>query len=208
MMGTHVPTAVGLAAKSTNRLANHPSTTRQPSQTPNTHDVVVLLQIQSYASVTSSPASKTTSPPRPKASIDSNGYTYCGHSKHTRETCFKLHGYLDWWKGLKARKVANGSGRVALVTTNPPCLVPQVVSTNTLAHADKPHTLSDSGNYDYIFLTSYMSESTKWIIDSGATDHMTFDPNDFMSTTSPRRTNIANANNVTYPLTGAGTVAL
>ncbi|CAL2259667.1 unnamed protein product [Prunus armeniaca] len=44
-----------------------------------------------------------------------------------------------------------------------------------------------------------------WIIDSGATDHMTFDPDDFLNTTQPRRTCIANANDVTYPVTGAGT---
>ncbi|KAL6313051.1 hypothetical protein AAG906_012104 [Vitis piasezkii] len=32
-----------------------------------------------------------------------------------------------------------------------------------------------------------------------ATNHMTFDPNDFSNTTQPRRTCIANANGVTYP---------
>ncbi|CAL8990313.1 unnamed protein product, partial [Prunus brigantina] len=35
---------------------------------------------------------------------------------------------------------------------------------------------------------------------------MTFDPDDFLNTTQPRRTCIANANGVTYPVTGAGTV--
>ncbi|VVA21035.1 Hypothetical predicted protein, partial [Prunus dulcis] len=48
-------------------------------------------------------------------------------------------------------------------------------------------------------------DSKSWIIDSGATDHMTFDPDDFLNTTQPRRTCIANANSVTYPVTGAGT---
>ena len=23
--------------------------------------------------------------------------SHCGGSKHTKDTCFKLHGYLDWW---------------------------------------------------------------------------------------------------------------
>ena len=45
-------------------------------------------------------------------------------------------------------------------------------------------------------------------MDSGATDHMTFCPSDFVKTTEPRRTSIVNANGVTYPVTGAGTVAL
>ena len=32
------------------------------------------------------------------------GCTYCGNPKHTRETCFKVHGYPEWWKDLKERK--------------------------------------------------------------------------------------------------------
>ncbi|CAL9025897.1 unnamed protein product [Prunus brigantina] len=37
---------------------------------------------------------------------------------------------------------------------------------------------------------------------------MTFDPDDFLNTTQPRRTCIANANGVTYPVTGVGTIEL
>ncbi|CAL8157614.1 unnamed protein product [Prunus armeniaca] len=28
---------------------------------------------------------------------------YCGDPRHTRKTCFKLHGYPDWWATLKDR---------------------------------------------------------------------------------------------------------
>ncbi|CAL2226490.1 unnamed protein product [Prunus armeniaca] len=82
--------------------------------------------------------------------------SYFGDSRHTHETCFKLHGYSD-------------------------C---------------------------YGFRTSDKIDSRSWIIDYGATDHMTFDPDDFMNTTQRRRTCIANANGVTYRVTGAGIVAL
>lgn len=47
-----------------------------------------------------------------------------------------------------------------------------------------------------------------WIIDSGETDHMTFDPQDFVKTTQQKGKCVANANGVTYPVTGAGRVAL
>ncbi|KAL6331803.1 hypothetical protein AAG906_020146 [Vitis piasezkii] len=30
--------------------------------------------------------------------------THCGNTKHTKETCFKLHGYPDWWHELKEKK--------------------------------------------------------------------------------------------------------
>ncbi|BBH08684.1 ABC-2 type transporter family protein [Prunus dulcis] len=62
-----------------------------------------------------------------------------------------------------------------------------------------------SNGTGYGFHTSDKIDSRSWIIDSGATDHMTFDPDDFLNTTQPRRTCIANANGVTYPVTGAGT---
>ncbi|CAL8167789.1 unnamed protein product [Prunus armeniaca] len=99
---------------------------------------------------------------------------YCGDPRHTRETCFKLHGYPNWWATLTDRGQCN----------------------------------TTSNGTGYGFHTSNKIDFRSWIIDSGATDHMTFDPDDFLNTTQPRRTCIANANGVTYPVIGAGTVAL
>jgi len=51
--------------------------------------------------------------------------THCGNQKHTRENCFKLHGYPDWWNDLQAKKrhdTANKEvalGTVAVVNTEP-----------------------------------------------------------------------------------------
>jgi hypothetical protein len=33
-----------------------------------------------------------------------------GGAKHTHETCFKLHGYPDWWYELQAQKRRDGNG--------------------------------------------------------------------------------------------------
>ncbi|KAF7145766.1 hypothetical protein RHSIM_Rhsim04G0082900 [Rhododendron simsii] len=59
-----------------------------------------------------------------KVQPEGGGCTHCKNPKHTRETCFKLHGYLEWWNELKAWKhrVATsneGSGRVAMVNAEP-----------------------------------------------------------------------------------------
>lgn len=192
VLGAPTPTGVGLTTKGTYR----PS---RPTSTP----VAASLQLQTTTN-------KTTTPPpsRPKAPTDGNGCTHCGNPKHTRETCFKLHGYPDWWEGLKARKLAaGGTGRAALVTMDSPItLIPHEESTS--APEKNSSSLSDSGNCGYVFHTSYTSDSTCWIIDSGATNHMTFDPTDFLSTTTPQRTSIANANGVTSPVVGAGTIGL
>ena len=46
-----------------------------------------------------------------------------------------------------------------------------------------------------VFFGTHTTESYNgWILDSEATDHMTYDVSDFSKRSSPRRTSIANAN--------------
>ncbi|WJZ88913.1 hypothetical protein VitviT2T_008174 [Vitis vinifera] len=129
--------------------------------------------------------------------------THCGNTKHTRDTCFKLHGYPDWWNDLQAWKkreiIANDNhtGRAAVVTCD--------ASLSLIPQAESSH---DSGTSSKVFHISTHKDDEDWILDSGATDHMTFDSKDFSNTTQPRRSCVANANGVTYPVTGAGTVTL
>ncbi|KAG8371537.1 hypothetical protein BUALT_Bualt13G0098200 [Buddleja alternifolia] len=33
---------------------------------------------------------------KPKTQVEEGGCTHCGNTKHTKDTCFKLHGYPDW----------------------------------------------------------------------------------------------------------------
>lgn len=47
-----------------------------------------------------------------------------------------------------------------------------------------------------------------WIVDSRASDHMTFDPQDFVETTQQKWACVANASGVTYPVIGARRVSL
>jgi hypothetical protein len=39
-----------------------------------------------------------------KTQVEGGGCTHCGNMKHTKETCFKLHGYPDWWHEFKTKK--------------------------------------------------------------------------------------------------------
>ena len=38
---------------------------------------------------------------------DGTKCTHCGNMKHTHETCFKLHGYPDWWNELQTGKLCD-----------------------------------------------------------------------------------------------------
>ena len=138
--------------------------------------------------------------------LRSSKCTHCGSTKHTREACFKVHGYLDWWHELQALKKRDGPatedvrGRVAVATTESQLSLIPVVEPSI--------STPDQGNCGQVFCSSTTHNDGAWIIDSGAMDHMTFDPNDFSNTTPPQRTCIANANGATYQVTGAGTVPL
>ncbi|RVW82541.1 hypothetical protein CK203_047082 [Vitis vinifera] len=59
----------------------------------------------------------------------------------------------------------------------------------------------DQGNCGQVFCSSTTRNDGAWIIVSGATDHMTFNPNYFSNTTQPRKTCIANANGAIYLVT-------
>ncbi|KAL6311416.1 hypothetical protein AAG906_035499 [Vitis piasezkii] len=141
-----------------------------------------------------------------KPPFDGMKCTHCGNSKYTRDTYFKLHGYPDWWNDFQARKKRETSAnddhtrRASVVTCDTSLsLIPQVESSHD------PGTSGTSGKALHI---STHNNDDDWILDSGATDHMTFDSNDFSNVTQPRRSCVTNANGVTYPVTGAGTVIL
>ncbi|KAL5765958.1 hypothetical protein ACOSP7_016575 [Xanthoceras sorbifolium] len=143
-----------------------------------------------------------------KTQIQSDGgkCTHCGNTRHNRETCFKLHGYPYWWNEFQTRKKREGTGsnegtgRAAMVNVEP--------HLSLISKAESPNNsmpLNDQGNCGQVLLSFNHCDDGVWIIDSGATDHMTFDPTDFSQITPPRRNCIANANGVTYPVIGVGT---
>lgn len=90
-------------------------------------------------------------------SQSSSGCTHYGNSKHTHKTGFKLHGYLGWWKELKAQKQAevgesSGKGKASLANAEPHlCLVSQVKSPS-------------EGNHGFALLSSNQDECSGWII--------------------------------------------
>ena len=109
-----------------------------------------------------------------KGQITDGGCIHCGNPKHTQEICFKLHGYPEWWKELKERKTRESNsredtGRAAFINTDHEPILE--VDNDPTTECQK-----GQGNTGCGLFSSKQDPSTSWIIDSGASDHMNFDP--------------------------------
>ena len=63
-----------------------------------------IMAIKGVKSGHSQTLLKSGSSSQSEGHLDGSKCTHCGITKHTRETCFKLHGYPDWWHELQAQK--------------------------------------------------------------------------------------------------------
>ncbi|CAL8119745.1 unnamed protein product [Prunus armeniaca] len=93
--------------------------------------------------------------------------------------------------------VADITTRHDHVTTTPP----------TLTTISSTPTPPPPGNFVKAF-HAHDTRDTGWIIDSGATDHMTYNSALFSTTLPPHRDHVLTANNVAAPVTGAGSILL
>lgn len=73
-----------------------------------THGAIMLSkggqksQQQPSLQILSSGKPNTTTKMKPH--VEGEGYTHWGNVKHALETCFNIHGYLEWWHELKTKK--------------------------------------------------------------------------------------------------------
>ena len=157
------------------------------------------------------------------------GCTYCHNPRHTREKCFKLIGYPPGWKDRKKKKQGEwhqyrGEAQmVAADSTATPIAqgVPAGPVVPTAAVVPATAASVSAGSYsllppvenkehvkgkNYLASNNYHTNEFDWIIDSGATDHMTYSEKDLVRISTPRRTTIINANGESYPVKGAGDV--
>ena len=139
---------------------------------------------------------------------DTRKCTYCDKDKHTRDTCFKLHGYPDWWVQKKENQKKSIVGSQAHLST-PTSSVPRV---DQSAHSVSPTTAStslvDAGNFGFALNTTFGAPNKPWIIDSGASDHMTNNSSWFASHTTPPLNTVKVANGISIPVLGAGSISL
>jgi len=73
-----------------------------------------------------------------KGPSDGGKCRHCGNVIHTHDTCFKLHGYPEWWHELQAKKKKNtptleeGTSKVVAVTVESQLSLCPMTSSSTL----------------------------------------------------------------------------
>jgi len=113
-----------------------------------------------------------------------------GGAKHTHETCFKLHGYPDWWHELQAQKCRHGNGgnikQAAVVTAEPYMSLIQAAKTSSDNTGQAVVVAIDLHSGNAQLGSNQEADCNDWIFDSEATNHMTFNVTDFSQQSPPR----------------------
>jgi hypothetical protein len=148
--------------------------------------------------------------------------THCKGTKHTRETCFKLNGYPDWFhkKGDGSSRHKSGKTESRAHTTTVHTPQPQYSQAQVdhilkeyaqrLSQKDASCSLANTGTFGFALNTPNRDccESS-WIIDSGSTDHMTHESSNFSSyNTHPSKRCVKTANGSSSAVSGVGSLPL
>jgi transposase InsO family protein len=164
--------------------------------------------------------------------------TNCGKGRHTKDQCFELVGYPEWWKGDKKNKYENkgaaanyatagdvGSkyqpelkhhdivnAQQEVIARNIPTV--RTAEANYAKGTEGEHHEGEGNNGNFntnlakCNITSKTENSGDWVIDSGATDHMTHNETELKTRYTSQKGGIINANGKIYPVKIAGDVVL
>ncbi|KAG6763432.1 hypothetical protein POTOM_030847 [Populus tomentosa] len=142
--------------------------------------------------------------------------THCGETGHTKLRCYELIGYPEWWDFSKAPRKRNlkANPHVSIAVAEPNHMFGNKYGKDSSSGAitgnardTAENTGADAVNAGKALHTSTSVRNSEWIIDSGATNHMTFNNN--IQTIQPSNHHVVfTANGTPFSVSGEGTVTL
>nr|GEW67223.1 putative ribonuclease H-like domain-containing protein [Tanacetum cinerariifolium] len=118
----------------------------------------------------------------------------CGMSRYTKEQCFRIVGYPDWWTdGNKKCTKSSKTEKEKVPTTNTSSINKENTSVNGSTHMAQ---------------SSFKKPSGSWIFDCGATDTMTYEVSDFTEISKLWITHIQAANRERMDVKTGGTIEI
>ncbi|KAL5769631.1 hypothetical protein ACOSP7_013785 [Xanthoceras sorbifolium] len=119
--------------------------------------------------------------------------TNCKKAGHIKDNCFELVGYPYWWNKNRERRNKDYK---------------QTPSVAVVDVAEKTSALIAATDNGKVLNISAPIMNSTWIIDSGATDHMTFDSKQVSSFKFSLQKVVSTANGNTTPVIGEGPLTL
>ena len=140
--------------------------------------------------------------PKPVNGGDKSSYkcTHFDQTGHTKSRCYELVGYPEWWDhSCDSRKKISKKASTATI-----------VKTKTEDDSDEKSSAlaAAAGNGGKVLNSSTLVSNSAWIIDSGATDHMTFDYGQVSPLKSSSENSISTTNVTSIPIIGQGSLSL
>ena len=126
--------------------------------------------------------------------------TDCDQTGHTKIRCYELVGYSEWWD----------HSRDSLKQNSKKASTAAIVETKTEEDSGKKSStlVAAAGNGGKVLNISKPISNSAWIIDSGATDHMTFDSRQVSPLKSSLQNFVSTANGTSIPIIGEGSLSL
>ena len=126
--------------------------------------------------------------------------TRCDQTGHTKSRCYELVGYPEWWDHSRDSRKKN-SKKASTAT---------IVETKTEDDSgEKSSALAAAaGNGGKVLNIFTHVSNSAWIIDSGATDHMTFDYRQVSPLKSSSQNYVSTANGTSILIIGEGSLSL
>ncbi|KAK0591100.1 hypothetical protein LWI29_035615 [Acer saccharum] len=116
-----------------------------------------------------------------------------------QQRCYELIGYPYWWDLSKAPHKRNSKGNHASVA---------IAESSKNTPEEVSSLIATSGNTGKALHTSALNSDNTWIIDSGPTDHMTFDSNHIQSMKPSKQYIVSTTNGTPSPVIGEGSISL
>ena len=126
--------------------------------------------------------------------------THYDQTSHTKSRCYELVGYPEWWDHSRDSRKKNfkKASTAAIVETK----TEDDSGEKSLALA-----VAASNGGKVLNISTPVSNNA-WIIDSGATDHMTFDSKQVSPLKSSSQNFVSTANGTSIPIIGEGSLSL
>ncbi|KAH9726800.1 hypothetical protein KPL70_008430 [Citrus sinensis] len=121
--------------------------------------------------------------------------THCGEKGHSQQRCYEIIGYPDWWDfSKKPRKKISGKANV--------------IAAKDEEQPSPSANVTHPGIIGKASVCSVTSKNRMWIIDTGASEHMTRDSSQLKSVLPSSQSVISTANGSTSSIIGEGSITL